>query len=112
MNQNDYDNLGSTMKSLRIQMNLTQAEVAEALDVTPGYISNVENNRSAMTLRLLIYYAHLTGRTLDSLIGAIDSDYEETALDNELHSFIQRMNKSDKQKLLKTLRIWQNNDPE
>ena len=30
-------------------MKLTQAEVAKALNVTPGYISNVENNRTAMS---------------------------------------------------------------
>ena len=52
-----FDNLGSQIKELRIQMKLTQAEVAKALEVTPGYISNVENNRTAMSLRVLIYYA-------------------------------------------------------
>ena len=57
MNQIDYENLGSRMKELRIKMKLTQAEVAKALNVTPGYISNVENNRTAMSLRILIYYA-------------------------------------------------------
>ena len=39
MNQIDYENLGSRMKELRIKMKLTQAEVAKALNVTPGYIS-------------------------------------------------------------------------
>ena len=37
MNQIDYENLGSRMKELRIKMKLTQAEVAKALNVTPGY---------------------------------------------------------------------------
>ena len=59
MNQIDYENLGSRMKELRIKMKLTQAEVAKALNVTPGYISNVENNRTAMSLRILIYYARI-----------------------------------------------------
>ena len=46
MNQIDYENLGTRMKELRIKMKLTQAEVARALNVTPGYISNMENNRT------------------------------------------------------------------
>ena len=75
MNQIDYENLGSRMKELRIKMKLTQAEVAKALNVTPGYISNVENNRTAMSLRILIYYARLLNISLDSLIGRIDSEY-------------------------------------
>ena len=79
MNQIDYENLGYRMKELRIKMKLTQAEVAKALNVTPGYISNVENNRTAMSLRILIYYARLLNISLDSLIGRIDSEYRETA---------------------------------
>lgn len=106
MNQIDYENLGSRMKELRIQMKLTQAEVARALNVTPGYISNVENNRTAMSLRILIYYAKLLGISLDSLIGRIDSEYRETALDRELNDLIHKMEIPDKQKLLKTMKIW------
>ena len=53
----NYESLGGKIKELRISMDLTQAQVAEALNVTPGYISNVENNRTAMSLRILIYYA-------------------------------------------------------
>ena len=64
MNQIDYENLGTRMKELRIKMKLTQAEVARALNVTPGYISNVENNRTAMSLRILIYYARLLNISL------------------------------------------------
>ena len=69
MNKNQKDgnfeeNLGSRVKKLRQEMNLTQAEVADALHVTPGYISNVENNRTAMSLRILILckaYEYNTG---------------------------------------------------
>jgi len=45
------------------------------------YISNVENNRTAMSLRVLIYYAKLVGCSLDSLVGNLDPEYSETALD-------------------------------
>ena len=43
--------LGAKVKKLRIAHGLTQEDVAKALDVTPGYISNVENGRNLMTLR-------------------------------------------------------------
>lgn len=42
----EIDNYGSMIKDLRIQNGLTQNQVAESLGVTPGYISNVENNRT------------------------------------------------------------------
>lgn len=88
-------------------MKLTQAEVAAALNVTPGYISNVENNRTAMSLRILMYYAKLMNISLDSLIGKVEPEYKKTALDNELQALISKMDDSRKRKLLETLKIWQ-----
>lgn len=106
MNNDMYENLGKKMKELRIKNGLTQEQVAEALNVTPGYISNVENNRSAMTLRMLIYYANLTHVSLDHLIGSIDSSYQATALDNELLQLLETLSDSDKEKLIKTIKLW------
>ena len=106
-NENDgFEKLGPKIKELRINMKLTQAEVAKALNVTPGYISNVENNRTAMSLRVLIYYARLMDISLDSLIGRIDSDYRGTALDREILEVLSTMDNDKKLKLLRTLKIW------
>ncbi len=105
-NNEEFDNLGAQIKELRIQMKLTQAEVAEALNVTPGYISNVENNRTAMSLRILMYYAKLMNISLDSLIGRVEPEYRKTALDNELLDLVSKMDDKEKNKLIKTLKIW------
>lgn len=102
----NYESLGGKIKELRISMDLTQAQVAEALNVTPGYISNVENNRTAMSLRILIYYAKLMNITLDSLVGRVEPEYENTALDNELIGLIKHMSDENKLKLINTIRIW------
>ena len=105
-NSEEFDNLGAQIKELRIQMKLTQAEVAEALNVTPGYISNVENNRTAMSLRILMYYAKLMNISLDSLIGRVEPEYRQTALDNELLDLVSKLSDQEKSKLIKTLKIW------
>ena len=105
-NSEEFDNLGAQIKELRIQMKLTQAEVAEALNVTPGYISNVENNRTAMSLRILMYYAKLMNISLDSLIGRVEPEYRQTALDNELLELVSKLSNQEKTKLIKTLKIW------
>lgn len=107
MRDEEFDNLGSQIKELRIKMKLTQAEVANALNVTPGYISNVENNRTAMSLRILMYYARLMNISLDSLIGRIEPEYKTTALDNELLQLISGMDNKSKSKLIQTIRLWQ-----
>ena len=88
------------------KMGLTQNQVAEALGVTPGYISNVENNRTAMSLRILTYYAKLCGCSLDSLVGTLDPEYSETALDRKLYNTIMQLDVDTKEKLLKTIELW------
>ena len=103
----EADNYGSMIKDLRIQNGLTQNQVAEALGVTPGYISNVENNRTAMSLRILMYYARLVGCSLDSLVGELEPEYSETALDRKLYEAILQLDTETKEKLLKTIELWQ-----
>ena len=78
------DNYGEQIKSYRINLGLTQSQVASELEVTPGYISNVENGRTAMSLRLLTYYAKLMNVSLDSLVGNIEPSYKKNALENAL----------------------------
>ena len=90
--------LGKRIKDLRISSSLTQEQVASSLDVTPGYVSNVENGRTAMSLRMLIYYARLTGVTLDYLVGNVDDSYHSTSLDNEILRLTQHLNDTQKQK--------------
>lgn len=100
------ENYGAKIKELRLKMGLGQNDVAAALDVTPGYICNVENGRTAMSLRILIYYARLTGLSLDALIGALEPEYEETAVDREIVQETAKLSLENRKKLLQTLKIW------
>lgn len=102
----DSEDYGSLVKNLRQKTGLTQSQVAESLGVTPGYISNVENNRTAMSLRILTYYARLVGCSLDSLVGDLEPEYAETALDRELYQAILKLDTETKEKLLKTIELW------
>lgn len=108
MSNHFEENYGNRIKELRIKMGLTQNQVAMELNVTPGYISNVENNRTAMSLRILIYYAKLVGISLDALVGQLEPEYTTTALDHELNAKLSKLSDDQKIKLLKTLEIWEN----
>lgn len=101
------ENYGEQIKNYRINLGMTQNQIASELDVTPGYISNVENGRTAMSLRLLIYYSKLMGITLDELVGNIEPDYKKSATDNALWAIIQTLDENQKEKLLETIKIWQ-----
>ena len=94
--------LAKRIRQIRIDNHLTQEQVAKALDATPGYICNVENGRTAMSLRMLVYFAKLTNVTLDSLVGS----YTATAIDNEIMGLLSDLSDSEKIKLIKMIRIW------
>lgn len=103
------ESYGKQIKAYRVKLGLTQGQVASELDVTPGYISNVENGRTAMSLRILIYYAKLMNTTLDSLIGELEPKaYGRSALDNALIDEISKLNDETKEKLLRTIKLWLN----
>lgn len=104
--QFEEESYGSQIKELRLKMKLTQVEVARKMNVTPGYISNVENNRTAMSLKMLIFYARLLHMPLDTLVGKLDPTYKSTALNNELSSLISSLDDDAKQKLIETIKIW------
>ena len=59
-----------------------------------------------MSLRILTYYARLVGCSLDSLVGELEPDYIETALDRKLYQAMIKLDTDKKEKLLKTLEIW------
>jgi len=106
MESNINMDLAKRVRQLRIEHNLTQLEVANALDATPGYICNVENGRTAMSLRMLTFFAQLTNTTLDSLVGSLDSSYRTTAIDNEIMNLVSTLSDDEKIKLIKTLELW------
>ena len=102
----EAENYGALVKNLRIKTGLTQNQVADSLGVTPGYIINVVNYRTAMSLRILTYYARLVGCSLDSLVGELEPEYSETALDRKLYQAIIKLDAETKEKLLKTIELW------
>ena len=52
------------------------------------------------------HYAKLMNITLDSLVGRVEPEYENTALDNELIGLIKHMSDENKLKLINTIKIW------
>ncbi|MBP1586090.1 MAG: transcriptional regulator, partial [Lachnospiraceae bacterium] len=57
-------------------------------------------------LKFLTYYAKLMNVSLDELVGRLDPGYQKSALDNSILKEISKMDDTSKEKLLKTLRIW------
>ncbi|MCR5209966.1 MAG: helix-turn-helix domain-containing protein [Lachnospiraceae bacterium] len=103
--KSDNENYGKIIKDLRIECGLTQNDIAKALGVTTGYVSNVENNRSAMSLKVLIYFAKLTGRTLDDIVGCLETSYTQDSLDKKIARLTSSMSPDEKKRLIKIIEL-------
>ena len=97
-------NLADRSREIRTRLGLSQNDVAKALHVTRGFISNVENGRVNMSMRLMVYYAQLMHVSLDEIAGLTDKQYLNTALDNEIMEEVSQLSLAEKNDLLNYLR--------
>ena len=102
-------NLADRSREIRSQLGLSQSDVAKALHVTRGFISNVENGRVNMSMRLMVYYARLMHVSIDEIVGLTDKHYLSTALDHEIMEEVSRLSLEEKHKLLTRLRAERKN---
>jgi transcriptional regulator with XRE-family HTH domain len=102
----EFDDLGAKVREMRIKSGMTQKEVAMNLSVTPGYISNVENNRTVPSLRLLSYFAKVTGMTFDEIVGGEKDDYVPSELDRKIQAVMSQVSDKAKYRILRTVKMW------
>ena len=108
MNNLDPAKIGKELKRLRTEHAYTQEQVANDLGCTVSFISNVENNRVKLNLRVLTYYAHLCNVTVDSILNAGKSESsaenESRMRDEELLNVFHQFSKEEQEKIVKTLK--------
>jgi len=74
----NYKLLGKRIKEIRERSTLTQEDLADLADVTPQYISLVENGKKKASLQVLVDIAEGLELTLDELLmgNQKNSNYE------------------------------------
>ena len=70
MEEYDFKKIGLELRRLRTEHACTQEHIADELGCTVAFISNVENNRTKVNLRVLTYYAKLFHVSVDSILNA------------------------------------------
>lgn len=61
--------------ALRKKLGMSAVELAAAIDVTPGFISQVENGKSGVSTDTAAKLSRVLGCTIDELLGeTIDPD--------------------------------------
>ena len=60
--------LGENLRKLRLKKNMSQVDLANALNVDRAYISNVENGKQNLTLSTMEKVAKVLGVSVDQLL--------------------------------------------
>lgn len=105
----DYTLVGRRMKHLRKIKGYTQEQIAEELGVTVAFISNIENNRTKLNLRILTYYADLLHVSIDYILFACEEDQLSMQLEQEIMTQLQLFSVEEKQTILKVLKAIHSN---
>ncbi len=74
------DNLGSRLKNIRLKAGLTLRELARKADVSPSFVSQIENGKSQPSVATLYAFAQLLNVSIDELFDQRDGEVERRAL--------------------------------
>lgn len=105
----DYKLIGSRIKAERNRAGLTQEQMAERLDVTIGYVSQVERGITRISLDLLAKISTILECDISSLItqSAINTDGYIT---DDILVGIRRLNARDRRVVMSMIRTMLEND--
>ena len=72
----DYKKLGARIREERLRLNLTQAQLAEAVDISDTYMGAIERGERSLTLDTLVRLVNRLGVTVDYMLtdSVTDSD--------------------------------------
>lgn len=77
----NYAAIGQRVKKYRTKAHLTQSELAEALDVSTGYISQIECGHTQVSLNRLDSIANIINTKIENLISDLsDKEYQENLI--------------------------------
>lgn len=65
----DYKRLGKRIREERLKLNLTQAQLAEAIDISDTYMGAIERGERSLTLDTLVRLVNRLGVTVDYMLS-------------------------------------------
>ena len=77
----DYKRLGERIREERRRLNLTQAQLAEAVDISDTYMGAIERGERSLTLDTLVRLVNRLGVTVDYLLADSVADTDSHIVD-------------------------------
>lgn len=86
MKKVNYKEMGDRIKSGRKSIGITQEKLAEEIDVSPSYISEIERGSSICSLEVLVAIANVLDLNLDNLVNGINESNAKSSFDEILRN--------------------------
>ena len=77
----DYKRLGERIREERQRLHLTQAQLAEDVDISDTYMGSIERGERSLTLDTLVRLVNRLGVTVDYLLADSVTGSDEAVLD-------------------------------
>ena len=77
----DYEKLGKRIREERNKVKLTQAQLAEMVDISDTYMGAIERGERGVTLDTLVRIANRLGVTIDYLMSDSVSDSDSNIIE-------------------------------
>ncbi len=100
----DYKLIGGRIKATRCSLGYTQEWLAERLDVTVGYISQVERGITKISLDLLSQISAALNCEISTLVAGSSVD-SANYMNSELNTYYAMLNKRDKKLVIEFMKI-------
>ena len=81
MDNVDYKRLGERIREERLHLRLTQAQLAEAIDISDTYMGAIERGERGLSLDTLVMLASRLGVTVDYLLSDTVSGTDDNIMD-------------------------------
>ena len=99
----DYKRLGKRIREERRRLNLTQAQLAEDIDISDTYMGAIERGERSLTLDTLVRLVNRLGVTVDYMLSDSVSDSDSNIM-NQLKQIIDCQPLERKQMAVNVLR--------
>ena len=76
----DYKRLGERIREERLRLNLTQAQLAEDVDISNTYMGAIERGERSLTLGTLVRLVNRLGVSVDYILADSVSDNDSNIL--------------------------------
>ena len=77
----NYKRLGERIREERLKLNLTQAQLAEDIDISDTYMGAIERGERSLTLDTLVRLVNRLGVTIDYMLSDAVSDSDSNIME-------------------------------